>query len=341
MNRVYKILLIILIGFQAGNVIGQDPFFSQFYAAPLYISPSMAGVSNASRVSLNYRDQWPKLPGNFVTYSFSYDHNLRSLRSGVGLFALRDKAGSGNLSTTTIGGLYSYRIKINNYLTIRPGLHFMYAQKKIDFYELTFIDQLYQDNSGGTPTAYPDPTEDIVYVDFSSSILTYSKDFWLGLTLDHLLKPNQSLLGGRDVVPYKLSIYGGSQFNIKGHMRALKAVPENITWAVNYKVHLGNQVPAREQNSQLDFGLYWHKMPFVLGVWYRGVPFFKTNKGHEALVWLMGYKIDDLSIGYSYDFTISKLLAATGGAHEVSLIYLFDLSKNRKVKRIMVPCPHF
>jgi type IX secretion system PorP/SprF family membrane protein len=341
MNRFCKILLLILIGFQTGNVFGQDPFFSQFYAAPLHLSPSLAGISSGSRVSMNFRDQWPKLPGNFVTYSFSYDHNVRSLRSGFGVFALQDKAGSGNLSTTQIGGLYSYRIKVNHYLTLRPGMHFMYAQRKVDFEELIFIDQLYQDNPGAAPSAYIDPTEDIVYVDFSSSLLAYSKDFWAGFTLDHLLKPNQSLTGSKDVVPYKLSIFGGSQFNIKGNMRALKAVPENVTWAINYKVHLGNNVPIREQNSQLDFGLYWHKMPMVLGVWYRGIPFFKTNKGHEAIVLLFGYKIDELSIGYSYDFTVSKLLASTGGAHEISLTYLFDLSKNRKVKRTRVPCPHF
>lgn len=341
MKWAYKIFFVFLIGIQAGNVIGQDPIFSQFYAAPLYLSPSMAGISNASRVSLNYRDQWPKLPGHFVTYSFSYDHNVRSLRSGFGIFALQDKAGSGNLSTTTIGGLYSYRIKVNHYLTLRPGLHFMYAQRKIDFYELTFIDQLYQDNSSPSATAIIDPTENIVYVDASTSLLAYSKDFWAGFTLDHLLTPNQSLTGSRDMVPYKLSIYGGSQFNIKGHMRALKAVPENVTWAFNYKVHLGNHVPLREQNSQLDVGMYWHKMPMVLGLWYRGVPFFKTNKGHEALVILLGYKIDELSVGYSYDFTVSKLLAATGGAHEFSITYLFDLNKNRKVKRTMIPCPHF
>jgi type IX secretion system PorP/SprF family membrane protein len=200
---------------------------------------------------------------------------------------------------------------------------------------------LYQDNPSATPTALIDPTEDIVYVDFASSVLTYSKDFWFGATLDHLLKPNQSLTGSRDVVPYKLSIYGGSQFNIKGHMRALKATPENITWAVHYKVHLAKNVPAREQNSQLDIGAYWHKEPMVIGLWYRGVPFFKTNKGHEAIVLLFGYKIDELSVGYSYDFTISKLLATTGGAHEISITYLFDLTKNRKVKRTMLPCPHF
>ncbi len=46
------------------------------------------------------------------------------------------------------------------------------------------------------------------------------------------------------------------------------------------------------------------------------------------------------SIGYSYDFTINKLLTSTGGAHEIALIYEFS-DKRKKRKRHMIPCPEF
>ena len=297
----------------------------------------MAGIQYASRVSVNFRDQWPKLPGKFLTYSFSYDHNMKGLKSGIGLLVLRDQIGTGKLSTTNIGGIYSYRIKINNYLRIRPGLHFMYSQRSIDYQALQFVDQVGRDGV----SSLTDPTEKIGFVDVSSSILAYSKDFWAGFTIDHLLRPNQSLVGSDNNIPYKLSLYGGSKFGIKSSMRALKASPESVTWAFNYKMNLERKVPFLEQNSQLDLGVYWHKEPLVLGLWYRGIPLFKKNAGHESIIMLFGYKIEDLTVGYSYDFTISKLVSSTGGAHEISLIYLFNIKDNYKVKRKMIPCPHF
>ena len=67
----------------------QDPHFSQFYAAQLYLNPAFAGSSAGSRLMANYRHQWAGIPGAFVTYAFSYDHNFSRLNSGLGLFLFR------------------------------------------------------------------------------------------------------------------------------------------------------------------------------------------------------------------------------------------------------------
>ncbi len=46
------------------------------------------------------------------------------------------------------------------------------------------------------------------------------------------------------------------------------------------------------------------------GIWYRNL---------DSFILLGGIQYKKFRIGYSYDFTISKLTNATGGAHEVSL----------------------
>jgi hypothetical protein len=44
MNKnLLKTLLISCIGFGAMNAYAQDPEFTQFYAAPIYTNPAMAG----------------------------------------------------------------------------------------------------------------------------------------------------------------------------------------------------------------------------------------------------------------------------------------------------------
>jgi hypothetical protein len=99
--------------------------------------------------------------------------------------------------------------------------------------------------------------------------------------------------------------------------------------------------------TQLDIGLYWYKAPLMLGLWYRGIPFLKGQEGHyqkdprgDALAFLVGYKMDQLRVGYSYDFTISNLVSSTGGAHEIVITYEFKTTRQKKRAR-MIPCPEF
>lgn len=61
----YCLLMIVL--FLPVSASAQGPQFSQFYAAPLTLSPSFAGSTHGSRMVMNYRNQWPSLPRAFVT----------------------------------------------------------------------------------------------------------------------------------------------------------------------------------------------------------------------------------------------------------------------------------
>src|SRR5437879_1863948 len=88
--------------FPLDTVQAQDPHFTQFYANPLYLNPAFAGSAHCPRINLNYRNQWPALAGQFITASFSYDQQISSLSSGIGLMALTDNAGEGTLNTTNL-----------------------------------------------------------------------------------------------------------------------------------------------------------------------------------------------------------------------------------------------
>jgi type IX secretion system PorP/SprF family membrane protein len=100
--------------------------------------------------------------------------------------------------------------------------------------------------------------------------------------------------------------------------------------------------------DQLDLGTYVKLNPLVVGVWYRGLPIKPYELGlgnNESLVGLLGVEWENLSIGYSYDYTISALGARTGGAHELSLRVLIDQpSRGRGQKKFFrhhFPCPKF
>ena len=110
MNRRYVILLLAICSVFSSKA--QDPQFSQFYAVPTYVSPAFAGTSLQSRFGMAYRNQWPSIPGAFVTYNFAFDHYMKNLNSGIGVLATHDKAGSGGLRYTSVAVQYAYEIEL-------------------------------------------------------------------------------------------------------------------------------------------------------------------------------------------------------------------------------------
>jgi len=311
----------------------QDAQFSQFYASPLYLSPSFAGGSDGSRAVMNYRNQWPEIPGAFVTYAVGLDHYFHNYNSGVGIMAYRDQAGSGNLALTSANLLYSYNFQANHKWYIRPGVSFSYSQRTVDWEKQIFGDQLSFNGIAAT-TLTPIPFNKVSYFDAATSVIAYSEKAWFGLTVDHLMTPNQSFTAGESPVPMKFSAFGGMKFPFGFTMGKLNE--ESISLAYLYK--------RQGKFNQFDLGVYWSKLPISLGLLYRGIPIF-NNKQHgyfnnDALVLLAGLKTDYFSVGYSYDFTVSRLMTSTGGSHEVSLIFLFNQGPPTK-KQGKIPCPDF
>jgi hypothetical protein len=57
---------------------------------------------------------------------------------------------------------------------------------------------------------------------------------------------------------------------------------------------------------------------------------------------MVGYNFKGLAVGYSYDFVISSLTLKSGGAHEISINYLFGKEAKQPKKRgKRLPCPGF
>ncbi|MRR18782.1 type IX secretion system membrane protein PorP/SprF [bacterium] len=313
---------------------GQDPQFSQFYANQLYLAPSFAGATEDYRVAMNWRNQWPSIPGVFHTYSFSFDKAVPNFNSGIGILATYDVAGSGDLSTTNIGLLYSYDIQLNEDWHIRPGVNFKFTYLGLDLMKLTWNSQI---TTGGTlPPITPPPFDNVADIDFAASALAFNDKIWGGFTVDHLLRPRTSFWGNESSIPIKVDLFGGFQIISRGRLK--KKLTEVMSVAAN--------VMFQGEFIQSDIGLYYFTHPLVFGVWYRGIPFATSEdvsaQAGDAIIGMIGIKTDQLNIGLSYDFTISNLITSTGGAYEISLIYSFTSEQVKRGQKIhAIPCPEF
>lgn len=334
-----RILVVVVCVLGTGYSFGQDQQYTQFYAAPMNLNPAFAGTSIQSRVASSYRNQWPALPKAFVSYNFSFDHFVPTINSGIGLMVSHDRAGTGALTFTSASLQYAYEIRLSRKVSLRPALSVGFGSNFLDIDKLTFIDQLAREDDGVT-TLDPDrgrfAQEPVNYPDFGAGFLIFSDVFWFGGSIDHINEPVHSVTGRESRLPKRLNVHGGMRIKLSDAGAFSKR--QYIVPAINYQM--------QGFFDQVDVGFYYEYDPIILGLWYRGIPGIKENANgsinQDAMAVMVGYLINNMTIGYSYDLTISQLTPNSGGAHELSIILEFASRKSKKAnKRRVIPCAKF
>lgn len=352
---IKKTLVACLLLLYSIIIRAQDPQLSQYYNAPLFLNPAFAGTggnntNNNTRGIINYRDQWPGLSTPFVTYAASIDHNIQSRDMGVGLVVRRDQQALG-LNSTQVGLLYSYAIYLNDKLTFRPGLQASFVSRSVNYYNYTFGDQI-NANTGQIATTGADNSlggKNKLYADFSTGGLLYSDKFWLGVSIYHLNKPNQSFLtpstslfvrNTGNYLPMSLILQGGYKISLEETPRRNGKLFKNGKEKSITPTFLYTQ---QGTYKQLDLGVYVTYDPIMFGLMYRGIPILTYDGiiNSEAIIGMVGMHYKEFTFAYSYDFTISKLTNASGGAHEITIIYDFETIHYKKKKGRAIPCPKF
>jgi len=305
----------------AVSLFGQDPQFTQFYANPLYLNPAFAGSVRCPRFVLNYRNQWPAIPGNFVTYSASYDQHFDALGGGIGVLVNNDQAGEGTLITTNVSGIYSYHLPVSRKFSIKAGFQATYSQRTLDWTRLTFGDQIDSRYGFIYNTKETFGPNNVSFVDFSAGVIGYSEKFFIGFAAHHLTQPDQSFLVPTSRLPMKLT----------GHMGAVINLGRKTRFNDPAKISPNILFQQQQDFRQINLGMYFQKSPFIAGLWYR-------NK--DAFIILVGLQQGLYKFGYSYDVTISRLTNATAGAHEVSFALQLACKPVKKRFRT-INCPSF
>lgn len=312
----------------AGNTMGQDPHFSQFYANPLYLNPSMAGSVICPRLILNFRNQWPSILGTYVTYSASYDQHIEALSGGIGVMVNADRAGAGTLNTTQVSGIYSYRLEVSRGFSIKAALQATYFQRSLDWDKLTFPDQL--DPKYGFVYNSNEPLPDELrrsFADFSAGILGYSDRFFAGFAAHHLTRPDEGF-NSVTRMPMRYTGHMGAIISIEGSNARKRTIEETTISPNILYMH-------QQDFQQLNYGIYFNKYPFVGGLWFR-----QNFNNPDAMIFLVGLQQQSFKFGYSYDLTVSKLTNASGGSHEFSITFQFDCP-TKMVRIRPINCPSF
>jgi type IX secretion system PorP/SprF family membrane protein len=329
-----KLFTYLFLGFSLG-VLAQHYQFSQFYAAQTYLNPAFTGATSCARLSMNYRNQWSAIPGEFTTFQASFDKPLKKLNSGVGFTFFQDRAGINALKSTQFMGMYAYELKITKRLVARMGLNAGFTQRGIDYSNLIFGDQVARNAATTVESLNYDK---LLYFNTSAGYLMYGEGWWAGVAFNNLNRPNQSLTGEDSRLPIESKLHAGYKYKIDDESDKSKD-QHAVSVAFNYK--------KSARFNQIDIGAYYTRSYLVFGLWYRGIPVFHKPyswyRNNDAIVAVIGISGDRVQVGYSFDYTIGKLtLQSSGGTHELSMTYLLcGKKKGKKKKLIVVSCPKF
>lgn len=339
MKRNLSCFLLLLFCSAAYRSQAQDMHFSQYYNAPLLLSPANTALMPESdyRVGANYRNQWSSIPAPFTTISAFGDFQAFRNRNntnwlGIGGAFFSDRAGSGDLALTKMQVSAAYHVQLGTYNMLSVGLGAAFVQRSVDFAKLTFDTQwdgfTFNPKSANgekyafQKTTYADISAGVNYAFFPNENL-YIK---VGAGLLHINQPNESFyrqnnkLGMRPTanvdVLYRLN--DSWIADISGYYTQQKSASEFVfggmfTCNVTPKEHRPNV--------------------FILGLYYRA---------NDAIIPVLGFEWNKIRVTASMDATTSNLSAATrgSGAFELSILYqglYHSGSKNRDAYN----CPRF
>ncbi|GAL86685.1 hypothetical protein CHU_1635 [Sporocytophaga myxococcoides] len=334
-------ILLLCWMFNLNYCSSQDIQYSQFYANVLYLNPAFAGNAHALRGIYHQRVQWPALNAKYITSHFSIDNYFNKANSGVGFMVYKDWQGASTIASTEAAFQYAYELHLTQQHSFRAGIQTSYVSRYIDYSGLYFPDQYDSYGYLGKQTSQPFQNDQVQYLDFSSGGIFYSDHYWIGATYAHMNRPNQSFYGEDSRLPYKLDFIAGYRLDIE-------------TRNVNKEINQGRDIyitptahyKSQGKSDQIDLGVYFLYDHLITGLWYRGIPLLKHYRwqlqNNESMVILAGWRVNGLSISYSFDHTVSKLAPAhTGGSHELNITYLYELTRKRKKIIKKIPCPHF
>jgi type IX secretion system PorP/SprF family membrane protein len=327
-NRLLALMAVIFIALSQ-TAQAQDPAFTQFYGNPLYLNPAMAGSANCPRISMNHRNQWPSLKGAFISSSISIDKNVEALHGGVGIQVLNDIQGEGALTNTQVSAMYSYQLQASRKLTVLTGVQATYQQRALDKAKLHFGDEIDPNYGFVFPTQenIGQFADNVSYADISIGMMAFTKKYFAGFAMHHITQPDDAFIT-TSYLPRKLTVHAGANFAVgRGKNMGLVMDGPFITPNVLYMTQNGAE--------QLNVGMSLTNDSFSGGLYFRN-----NFSNADAVLVVLGYEANGMRLGYSYDYTVSELAGASGGAHEVSLtVQLACRDKRKKLKAIK--CPKF
>lgn len=308
--KLYNSFLVFVLLCLGSQAFGQSRYFDEravythHFIAPYLVNPGAVGSYDYQQILFNYRNKWAGFDGSPKTVTFAYAGPLGN-RLGLGAQLMRDSYGNLETSKGQLSLSYTIDSEINK---ISFGLSTEYIQHRAT-----------GRNFSGTIV---DPTDELLlerldgdnYFDASFGIYgLYNNSLIYGVALPSLISSrlNDEIVTGEDPdrdLGFILNL--GYRFTTSDGQ--IKLEPSMF-----FKSLMSN-VP-----SHLDLNM---KLSFLEDRFTGGVTY--TVGADNRLGFLLGTRIDNIGLMYTYNISNRQFQDYNNGSHEMGI--MVDIGKNKK-----------
>ena len=275
----------------------QRGVYSNYMMNKYYYNPAVAGSEDVHVVNLGYRNQWVGFDNAPVNINGNIYGSLRNEgKIGYGLSVTNESAGLTNATAVYLN--YAQHFKLSEKLKLGLGVQPGYLQYRVKLYDAILADEGDQVLTGSVYAANA--------FDVNMGFNLYSKKFFVMGSVQHLL--------GKQI---KFTSYNS---NLQFHYNFIAVYNflfEKKKFELQPSVFLKYTNPVPMQYSIMLKGTYDSK--YWLGLIYRS---------DDAVGVSLGMQLKKrLTIGYGYDFSVSKMRKYSSGSHEVMLSFIITTKK--------------
>ncbi len=291
-----KLILALLLFSAAGEIKAQqDIMLSQYMFNGLFVNPGYAGSHKYYSASLIHRRQWEGFSGSPKTSIVALDGPVKDRHMGIGGIIAHDKIGV--TKQTDILATYSYYIKLG------PGKLSFGAKGGVSNYTSTVSELTVWDQDD---KVFANDKKSAWLPKFGAGAYYYTKNFYAGLA-----------------IPTLLAYDSRNSFNLdiskSSFVRRHYFINAGYVIGVNDQIKIKPSVLVKYQKAaplegDINLNVFLNDI-FCIGVSYR------TG---DAILAIVQYQINNrMGVGYSFDYTTSKLSKFNSGSHEIMLSYAF------------------
>lgn len=276
----------------------QDAMYTQFFTNKIVVNPAYAGAREAFSAVALQRYQWAGIEGAPRSTTVSLHGPFEKYNTGLGLSLIYDQLGIQRNYALKLA--YSYHIK-TGIGKLAFGLDGQYKKEEMLWLESNPTDVSdtyipYGNNSAWSPN-------------IGAGVYLSNKNYYVGLSAPKLIQSKAifSNSGAPIINKYQRHYFG------------MAGVLLRMTSSFGLKPAI---LAKYEVNSPLELdinvmGIFNER--FWVGMTYR------TNDSFDAIVQF--HLESGLRIGYSYDFTLTKLNRVNTGSHEIMIGFDFNKTK--------------
>ncbi len=304
-----KLLFIIFAFVGLQQVSAQnEAIFNHYHINPILVNPAVAGYNDYNIIHLNTRTQWTSFGdsgGHPAAYAATFNG---AIGKTFGLGAMIFNENIASLTRTRVQLDYSFRYQINEKVKFAFGFSTEWMQERIPNSVLN--NPLYDTND----ILLEDAANGRNFFDASlGAFATFNKATFVGVSFPSLISQRtDDVLGDNGLFQY-YTLMAGHRFGVEGGDFELEP---------SIMIRQLRNVP-----SMIDFNIKAHLLEekITTGITYRA-----GTGGAVAL--LLGTKLSNIRIYYSYDISFQRFQRYNNGSHELTASFEFGNNPDRAAK---------